>query len=58
MRGTQPERGQSELDESEKVGKKMSEQLQGQMTVEEYIEWIESLEEFAQYMNKPEKEEP
>lgn len=35
----------------------MSEWIPGQMTVEEYIEWLESLEEFAQYMNKPEREE-
>ena len=33
----------------------MSDQIHGQMTVQEYIDWIESLEEFAKYMNKPEK---
>ena len=31
------------------------EQIHGQMTVQEYIDWIESLEEFEKYMNKPEK---
>ena len=33
------------------------EQIPGQMTVQEYIGWLESLEEFAKYMNKPEKGE-
>lgn len=31
--------------------------IPGQMTVQEYIDWLESLEEFAKYMNKPEKGE-
>lgn len=26
-----------------------------QITIAEHIEWLESLEEFARYMNKPEK---
>lgn len=34
----------------------MSDQIPRQMTVQEYIDWIESLEEFEKYMNKPERE--
>lgn len=33
------------------------EQIPGQMTVQEYIDWLEGLEEFAKYMNKSEKAE-
>ena len=33
------------------------EQIHGQMTVQEYIDWLERLEEFEKYMNKTEKGE-
>ena len=33
----------------------MRDQIPGQMTVQEYIDWIESMEEFGKYMNKPER---
>ena len=33
----------------------MRDQIPGQMTVQEYIDWIESMEEFEKYMNKPER---
>lgn len=32
-----------------------ADQITGQMTAQEYIDWLKSLEEFAKYMNKPEK---
>lgn len=34
-----------------------ADKIPGQMTIQEYIDWMESLEEFAKYMNKPEKPE-
>lgn len=34
-----------------------ADQIPGQMTVQEYIDWLESLDEFSKYMNKPEKGE-
>lgn len=35
----------------------MSEQLPGQMTVEEYLRSLSEPEDFSKYMNKPESEE-
>ena len=39
-----------------RVLRKKEDIIPGQMTIQECIDWIENLEEFAKYMNKPERE--